>query len=106
MKLDGPWLFKGHSEIWPLKTTLERACEFFDVSLQELPKIEKQIVRDFRRHYDATDRGLILDDTLYCMALMRHHGAPTRLLDCTYSPYVAAFFALECSAITTRPSLR
>ena len=35
------------------------------------------------------------EDDFEWMALMQHHGAPTRLIDFTWSPYVAAFFALE-----------
>jgi hypothetical protein len=35
------------------------------------------------------------DNYFEWLALMQHHGAPTRLLDFTWSPYVAAFFALE-----------
>jgi hypothetical protein len=35
------------------------------------------------------------DDALSWMSIMQHFGAPTRMLDFTFSPYVATYFALE-----------
>ena len=95
--LNGEWIFRGQREDWKLKSRLERSCEDYKIKLKKAPGIEYQLVRDFRRRYQGNDSQVVADDTLYCLALMQHHGAPTRLLDWTYSPYVAVFFALESS---------
>jgi hypothetical protein len=89
------WIYRGQAEDWPLKTSLERALERSDISLQDAPSLEQALITNFRRRYDGHDQNFVLTDTLYCLALMQHHGAPTRLLDWTYSPYVALYFALE-----------
>jgi hypothetical protein len=79
-----------------LKTTLERACESYDIPLEKARVIEDILLRNFMRKYHhysqhIPDRG----NTLEWLSVMQHYGAPTRLLDFTYSVYVAAYFALE-----------
>ena len=91
------WFFRGQSMDYPLATSIERACIDNNILLKDAPGIEKQLIRDFSRRYDGDDRHEVLSDKLYCLALMQHHGAPTRLLDVTYSNFVAAFFAIEHS---------
>jgi FRG domain-containing protein len=57
---------------------------------------EERILRIFKRkaiHF--LDIVPDLEDDFEWLALMQDHGAPTRLLDFTWSPYVAAFFALH-----------
>ena len=83
------WIFRGQSRQWPLKPLIERTLP----SLQ-IPVVERQLVREFRdrAHHFMTKMP---DDDIGWLSLMQQHGAPTRLLDWTVSPYVAAFFALE-----------
>jgi hypothetical protein len=93
------WAFRGQAKDWPLTATIERyACK---------PGIaEDYVMREFRRrihHYSPSAPRR--DDDLEWLALMQHHGAPTRLLDWTRSAQIAAFFAAQSSS-TASPFVR
>lgn len=95
-KLDG-WAFRGQKDArWPLLTSLERYLAAYLPDRSSWREREERAIRIFRRkaHNYLSDPS-VLDNDLRCLALMQHHGAPTRLLDFTKSPFVAVFFALE-----------
>lgn len=90
------WAFRGQRDAeWSLESSLTRRLKQF-VPQSKWHERESRAIRVFKRkaHYFLNDTSALKDD-FRCLALMQHHGAPTRLLDFTKSPYVASYFALQ-----------
>lgn len=78
------YVFRGLSDIdYDLQTSLIRLGGTYD-------KLEKNLLRNFKKY--AHNLNIKENSIWELMAIAQHHGLPTRLLDWTYSPYIALHF--------------
>lgn len=95
--LNVSYVFRGQTDFkWELIPSIARILRNQDVVT--VMQAEKVAIEEFKMHAHLYISSAILDRTTDFggwWTLMQHYRAPTRVLDWTSSPYVAAYFAVE-----------
>lgn len=93
MKFPNYWNFRGQTQDWKLKTSIEVLLDDlghnYDWHIDERTNFRQEFIDKFKI---ATQKEL---KSYECLALMQHYGLRTELLDVTQEIKIALYFAVD-----------
>lgn len=91
------WIFRGQTDYkWKLESAIDRVSFNSELPNQKY-LFEQFCIIHFKRNPHLYSEKFNTQSDFQVLSLLQHYGSPTRLLDFSTSPYVAAFFAANNS---------
>ena len=91
------WLCRGHAECDEGLTPSIDRDTLRNLSRVEKLALERRSIDLFRStaRFFADGEQTAMEDDVVAMMVLRHYGVPSRILDWSWSPWVAAYFAVQ-----------